>query len=84
MIELFNTSINIHSLKESDITIDDCLNELYRSALVVKKLRQHDQIWYLTGYSKKDASKHVVFSDNEPNQNTIDTFERYYKKSSFN
>lgn len=81
MIELFNTSINIHSLKESDITIDDFLNELYRSTLVVKNLTQHDQIWYLTGYSRKDASKHVVFSDNEPNQDAIDIFERHYIKN---
>lgn len=84
MIELFNTSINIHSLKESDITIDDCLNELYRSTLVVKNLTPHDQIWYLTCYSRKGASKHVVFSDNEPNQDTVDNFERNYKKLSFN
>jgi len=80
MIELFSTSINVHSVKECDITIDDCLNELYRSTLIVKNLTQHDQTWYLTGYSRKDASKHIVFNGNEPNQNAIDIFERHYKK----
>ncbi|MEZ2605071.1 Imm52 family immunity protein [Kluyvera intermedia] len=81
MTELFNTSINIHSVKKNDITIDDCLNELYRGTLVVKNLTQHDQKWYLTGYSRKDASKHVVFNGNELNQNTIDIFERHYRKN---
>ncbi|EPY5345295.1 Imm52 family immunity protein [Klebsiella quasipneumoniae] len=81
MIELFNTSINIHSLKKSDITIGDCLNELYKSALVVKNLTRHDQTWYLTGYSRKEASKYVVFNGDVPNQNTIDIFERHYKKN---
>ncbi len=81
MIELFNTSINIHSVKECNITIDSCLNELYRSAQIVENLTQHNQMWYLTGYSRKNASKYVVFNDDKPNQNTINIFERHYKKN---
>ncbi|MEG0205983.1 MAG: Imm52 family immunity protein [Citrobacter sp.] len=81
MTELFNTSINIHSVKESDITIDECLNELYKSAQVVKNLTKQDQIWYLTGYSKKEASKYLVFSDGRVSQNTLDVFYRHYKKN---
>ncbi len=38
MNELFNTSINIHSLNAYDITVADCVNELYRSALVIRNL----------------------------------------------
>lgn len=82
MSEFFNVSINIHSLKESNIEISDCFNELYRSAEVVKKLTRREQTWYLTGYSKKEALKYPVFKGNQPSQNAIDVFERHYKKNS--
>lgn len=81
MTELFNISINLHTIKEHNITINDCLNELYSGTLIVKKLTQHTQTWYLTGYSRKDALKHMVFDGNKPNRNTIDIFERHYKKN---
>lgn len=81
MSELFNFSINIHSLNESNIEISDCFNELYRSAQVVKKLTQREHTWYLTSYSKKDSLKHAVFNGNKPSQNAIDIFERHYKKN---
>lgn len=81
MTEIFNTSINIHSVKDCEITIGECLNELYKSAQVVKNLTRQDQIWYLTGHSKKEASKYIVFSGDEVNQNIIDIFHRHYKKN---
>ncbi|AVR05761.1 Imm52 family immunity protein [Pluralibacter gergoviae] len=81
MIEFFNTSINMHAVKECNITIDDCLNELYRGTLVVRKLTRYDEKWYLTGHSRKDASKHVVFNEGKSNQNILDVFERHYKKN---
>lgn len=80
MSELFNTSINVHTVKEREITIDDCLNELYKSALIVKNLTKQEQTWYLTGYSRKEASKYIVFDGNKPRQNVIDAFERHYRK----
>ncbi|MCG7780630.1 hypothetical protein [Lelliottia amnigena] len=80
MKELFNISINKHCLKENDITIDDCLNELYKSASLVKEITRQEQTWYLTGHSKKEALKYKVFNGNEPNQTIIDIFERHYKK----
>ncbi|MEI9883878.1 Imm52 family immunity protein [Atlantibacter hermannii] len=81
MTGLFNTSINIHLVKESDITIGDCVNLLYKSALVVKKITKQDQIWYLTGHSKKEASQYIVFSGDKVNQNALDIFHRHYKKN---
>ncbi|EGT4423402.1 immunity 52 family protein [Cronobacter sakazakii] len=81
MNELFNTSINIHSLNAYDITVADCVNELYRSALVIRNLTKKNQTWYLTGYSRRDALKYVVFNGDEPNKNIMDIFQCHYKKN---
>lgn len=79
MSDFFNLSINIHSLKESNIAISDCFYELDRSAKVVKKLTRQEQEWYLTGYSKKEALKYAVFNGNEPSQNAVNILEQHYK-----
>lgn len=81
MTDFFNTSINMHCTKESDISVSDCLNEFYKGSLVVDLLTGVEQRWYLTGYSRKEASKYIVFDDGKPSLNAIDIFERHYKKN---
>ena len=80
MTDFFNASINMHCTKESDISVSDCLNEFYKGSLVVDLLTGVEQIWYLTGYSRKEASKYIVFDDGKPSLNAIDIFERHYKR----
>lgn len=81
MSDLFNVSINIHSTKEKNISITDCINEFYNCTLVVEVLTRLEQTWYLTGYSKKEASKYKVFDGNKPYQSAIDIFEKHLQKN---
>jgi len=81
MSVFFNTSINIHHEKERDISVTECFSELYNSVLVVEKITKTKQVWYLTDYSRKNASEYIVFDGNKPFENIYSVFDKRYKKN---
>lgn len=83
MTELYHLSINLHGNKNDNITVDDCFNELLKATCIVHNLTNEEQQWYLTGYSKSEASKYFVFDKNKPSIYAYNNYQKSYKKNNF-
>lgn len=81
MTDYFNASINIFNEKERKITVIDSLHEIVKCTNVVGCLTETIQEWYLTGFSKKEASKYILFKDGILCENVIDVFEVAFQKN---
>lgn len=79
--EFYNLSINMYCNKKDDITVDYCFDELFKSTLIVDRLTDEEQKWFFTGFSKKEASKYLVFNNKKPTNYAYKHLEKEYKKN---
>ncbi|OCQ50856.1 hypothetical protein Ppb6_03953 [Photorhabdus australis subsp. thailandensis] len=77
---IIRIEINVRYEQQETITVNSALMDLYFITRQIDIFFEKKKTWYLTGYSRKEALKHVVFDEQGPTEKTVSYFEKSYKK----
>ncbi|WP_445497159.1 hypothetical protein [Photorhabdus sp. SF281] len=78
---IIRLKINVRYEQQEVITVDSVLMDLFRVTRQIDIFFGQKKTWYLTGYSLKEALKHVVFDEKGPTSVAIRDFEKEYRKN---
>ncbi|MFD0707067.1 Imm52 family immunity protein [Photorhabdus akhurstii] len=73
--------INVYYEQRETITAHTALMDLFHITRQIDVFFNQGKAWYLTGYSRKEALKHLVFDEQGPTEVAIKSFEKDYKKN---
>ncbi|OWO82011.1 hypothetical protein B5C26_10350 [Photorhabdus luminescens] len=77
---IIRIEINVRYEQQETIIVNTALMDLFRITRQVDIFFGRKKTWYLTGYSRKEALKHIVFDEKGPTEKTVSYFEKSYKK----
>ncbi|MDB6372651.1 Imm52 family immunity protein [Photorhabdus bodei] len=72
--------INVRYEKRETITANTVLMDLFNVTQQLNTVFNRKKIWFLTGYSRREALKHIVFDEHGPTKTAMAYFEKSYKK----
>ncbi|ETS33492.1 hypothetical protein BB987_13480 [Photorhabdus temperata] len=77
---IIRIEINVRYEQQETITVNTALMDLFRITRQADIFFGRKKTWYLTGYSRKEALKHIVFDEQGPTEKMVSYFEKSYKK----
>ncbi|NRN30645.1 Imm52 family immunity protein [Photorhabdus heterorhabditis] len=77
---IIRIKINVYYEQQEAITVNTALMDLFHITQQIDIFFRQEKTWYLTGYSRKEALKHIVFDKKGPTEKTVSYFEKSYKK----
>ncbi|KOY60126.1 hypothetical protein AM629_21135 [Photorhabdus heterorhabditis] len=77
---IIRLEINVYYQQQETITANTALMDLFNITRQIDVFFDRKKTWYLTGYSRKEALKHIVFDEQGPTEVAIKDFEKDYKK----
>ncbi|NRN30642.1 Imm52 family immunity protein [Photorhabdus heterorhabditis] len=77
---IIHLKINVRYEQQETITANTALIDLFHITRQIDVFFNLKKTWYLTGYSRKEALKHIVFDELGPTAVAIKDFEKDYKK----
>ncbi|WP_323836903.1 hypothetical protein [Photorhabdus africana] len=78
---IIRLKINVRYEQQEAITVNSALMDLFRITRQIDIFFGQKKMWYLTGYSRKEALKHIVFDEEGPTSVVIRDFEKEYSKN---
>ncbi|KMW72275.1 hypothetical protein TI10_14985 [Photorhabdus luminescens subsp. luminescens] len=76
---IIRLKINVRYEQKEVITVNSALMDLFRITRQIDIFFVQKKMWYLTGYSRKEALKHIVFDEKGPTSVAIKDFEKEYR-----
>ncbi|OCQ51362.1 hypothetical protein Ppb6_03457 [Photorhabdus australis subsp. thailandensis] len=73
--------INAYYEQQETAVVNTALMDLFHITRQIDIFFGQKKIWYLTGYSRKQALKNVVFDEQGPTEVAIKDFEKIYRKN---
>ncbi|WP_445497154.1 hypothetical protein [Photorhabdus sp. SF281] len=80
-MEIVRIKINVYYEQRETITAYTALMDLFHITRQIDVFFNQEKAWYLTGYSRKEALKHIVFDGQGPTEVAIKSFEKDYKRN---
>ncbi|OCQ51670.1 hypothetical protein Ppb6_03063 [Photorhabdus australis subsp. thailandensis] len=77
---IVRVKINVRHQQQEIITVRTALMDLFHITRQIDIFFGQKKNWYLTGYSRKEALKNIVFDELGPTEVAIKDFEKEYKK----
>ncbi|TNH41882.1 Imm52 family immunity protein [Photorhabdus luminescens] len=78
---IIRLKINVRYEQQGVITVNSALMDLFRITRQIDIFFVQKKMWYLTGYSRKEAFKYIVFDEKGPTSVAIRDFEKEYRKN---
>ncbi|QXF34679.1 hypothetical protein CE143_17040 [Photorhabdus luminescens] len=78
---IIHIKFNIRYEQQENITPNIALIDLFHITQKIDIFLGQKKSWFLKGYSRKDALKHIVFDEQGPTEVAIKSFEKDYKKN---
>ncbi|OWO82009.1 hypothetical protein B5C26_10340 [Photorhabdus luminescens] len=78
---IIRLKINVRYEQQEVITVNSALMDLFRITRQIDIFFVQKKMWYLTGYSRKEAFKYIVFDEKGPTSVAIRDFEKEYRKN---
>ncbi|SCZ72311.1 Imm52 family immunity protein [Photorhabdus luminescens] len=78
---IIHIKFNVRYEQQENITPNIALIDLFHITRQIDILLGQKRNWFLKGYSRKDALKHIVFDEQGPTEVAIRSFEKDYRKN---
>ncbi|MCW7762949.1 Imm52 family immunity protein [Photorhabdus luminescens] len=72
--------INVRYEQQKTISANTALMDLFHITRQIDIFFRKEKTWFLKGYSRKEALKHIVFDEQGPTDEAVSYFEKSYKK----
>ncbi|MBS9435987.1 hypothetical protein EAE91_01955 [Photorhabdus noenieputensis] len=80
-MSIIRLEINIYYEQHKTITVNTVLMDLFHITQQLDIFFNQKKTWFLQGYSRKEALKHIVFDEQGPTGAAIKSFENSHKKN---
>ncbi len=77
---IIRMEINVRYEQQKTITTNTALMDLFHITQQIDIFFRKKKTWFLKGYSRKEALKHIVFDEQGPTKGAVSYFEKSYKK----
>ncbi|MQL49560.1 hypothetical protein GEA64_17090 [Photorhabdus khanii] len=80
-MSIIRLEINVYHEQHETITVNTVLMDLFHITQQIDIFLNQKKTWFLQGYSRKEALKHIMFDEHGPTEVAIKGFEKNHKKN---